>query len=510
MIRLITWLLLALLPAIAHAGGYQVQENTSWKNQFAGAVHWSTLGVVADSTTDNTAALNALPVNTPIIGDCPAGGTIYAAGTWFWRSGLTVWQQPACKIVSGVTTVGQFAIDDPNFVNNTGNANIQYYGLWIHMQTPTSQVRVIRYWADHLKLKHFLIDGSGGFAFLRGSDQEVAYGHVVNTIAVAGNPGIRHIGNSPKVATSPGMHANVYAHHIYAQTGDASFQACQPLTTALWTNVSTDDLLYENVSGVSGGSSFLLVNLPNTTGFNNFTCQNVTYRNFNGGGWWGGLICSGAESGLTSNILLENGTLDQSGSTASNTGSLNIGNWTAGTNICNSLNPAQNIALRQVTFNNTYRQSVIATNTQNLTIDKSTVNGGRSCIFNAVEIDGGSGFSLTNSTLHGCTNVTVNLGATAAQTVSPVVENNTITGCSNNLNCVSLGNVTGATVSANTISGGNANSKGIVLKANPQGTINSIVQNNDVSAMPATTKIVCAPSQGNTVTGNNGALDCPP
>jgi hypothetical protein len=31
------------------------------------------MGVVADGVTDNTAALNALPANVDIVGDCPAG-----------------------------------------------------------------------------------------------------------------------------------------------------------------------------------------------------------------------------------------------------------------------------------------------------------------------------------------------------------------------------------------------------------------------------------------------------
>ena len=40
------------------------------------AVKWSTLGVVADGKSDNAQALNALPANASIIGDCPAGQPI--------------------------------------------------------------------------------------------------------------------------------------------------------------------------------------------------------------------------------------------------------------------------------------------------------------------------------------------------------------------------------------------------------------------------------------------------
>ena len=50
------------------------------------SVLWSTLGVVDDGRTDNTAALNALPVNTFIEGDCPRGGVVLVQGVWNLRS----------------------------------------------------------------------------------------------------------------------------------------------------------------------------------------------------------------------------------------------------------------------------------------------------------------------------------------------------------------------------------------------------------------------------------------
>jgi hypothetical protein len=73
--------------------------------------------------------------------------------------------------------------------------------------TSTSQVRVMLVWIDHFKFKHFMIDGSGGFAYIRGSDQEIAYGLMRNTIPEPRNPGIRHFGNVPLVPASPGMRA---------------------------------------------------------------------------------------------------------------------------------------------------------------------------------------------------------------------------------------------------------------------------------------------------------------
>lgn len=85
-----------------------------WKRQFQGAVKWSSLGVVDDSgATDNTAALNALPADRPIIGDCPHGGVVQFDGTWVWRSRLTVSQQSDCVIQSTITTLNDYPITIP-------------------------------------------------------------------------------------------------------------------------------------------------------------------------------------------------------------------------------------------------------------------------------------------------------------------------------------------------------------------------------------------------------------
>ena len=63
-------------------------------------------------------------------------------------------------------------------------------------------------WVNHFKFENFIINGSGGFAYLRGSDQEVTIGLMTNTDTSPGSPGVRHFGNVPKVAKSAGMPAN--------------------------------------------------------------------------------------------------------------------------------------------------------------------------------------------------------------------------------------------------------------------------------------------------------------
>jgi hypothetical protein len=148
------------------------------ERQFVGAVKGSSLGVVDDSgATDNTAALNALPVDRPIIGDCPHGGVVQFNGTWVWRSGLTVWQQSDCHLKSTITTLNEYPITIPGGAGAPSPiSNVQYYGMNFGFITPTSEVRVMLVWINHFEFKHFTIDGSGGFAYIRGSDQEIAYG----------------------------------------------------------------------------------------------------------------------------------------------------------------------------------------------------------------------------------------------------------------------------------------------------------------------------------------------
>ena len=165
----------------------------------AGAVHWSTLGVNDDSgVTDNTVALNALPAGAPIIADCPHGGYVGFTGTWNWPSGLIVWQQPGCWLKSTIVTPGVYPIEGTGGLSATSpTQNVQYYGMNFSFITPTNQVRVMNIWVDHLKFKYFDFDGTGGGFFIRGSDQEIAFGIMTNTNTSAGSPGIRQIGTTP-------------------------------------------------------------------------------------------------------------------------------------------------------------------------------------------------------------------------------------------------------------------------------------------------------------------------
>jgi hypothetical protein len=505
-----TTLLLACLLLCGFSSG-QVQD-IAWQAQFAGAVNWSTLGVVADGTTDNTAALNALPLNTPIIGDCPAGSTIQVAGVWYWQAGLTVWQQPGCQIVSQVTTVGDYAIDDPNFSNSIPNDNIQYYGLNFTMATPTSTVRVLRLWSDHFKLKYFTIAASGGLFFLRGSDQEVGFGTGF-ALSSTGNPGIRHIGNIPKVATSPGMHANVWFHNLYLSVGDAAFQACQPLGTSLWTNVSSDDVLYENTYGISASSSVMLINEPNATAFSNYSCNNIRFSNVSGIGIWTALVSGGGDNSSTSNVSITGGATDNSASTSTGASVL-VGDYTIGggtsTGITNS------VTLNGVSVANAYKQdAVVSGNVTGFQLLNSNMGVPRTLTAPVVEVQGTTSSTLSGNTIATDTGAdAVALGSTSLQTISPIVSSNTITGVGNNRAGIRLLFVNQANVSANTTSprASTTTAVGIALTAagSNAGTTNAVVKANNVSAMTNNPRIICASGQGNSVTGNTGASDCSP
>ncbi|PWT79424.1 MAG: hypothetical protein C5B44_06880 [Acidobacteria bacterium] len=310
---------LVLFSLSPPGSGAAQDADPSWQSQFANAVSWSTYGVRDDNgTTDNTTSLNAIPGNVPIIADCPHGGYVQFSGTWNWPTGLTVWQKPGCFLKSTITAPGYYPISIPG--GNAARApikNVHYYGMNFSFIRPTNAVRMMLAWIDHFKFKNFIIDGSGGFAFLRGSDQEIAYGVMKNTITAPGNPGIRHIGNVPRVPTSPGMPANVWIHHNKFQTGDSPFQACQPVTNPLtWMyNVSSDNILFEDNYGESSSSTIILASEPLTPATaTQFICNDITFRRVSGKGVWYALVLAGNDNTVTSNITVDGGSFDGSAS----------------------------------------------------------------------------------------------------------------------------------------------------------------------------------------------------
>ncbi|MCI4680162.1 right-handed parallel beta-helix repeat-containing protein [Rhodoblastus acidophilus] len=507
--------IVAAVVSVDVRAGVIFSVDTAWQEQFANAVRWSMLGISDDSgTTDNTAALNALPANQPIIADCPHGGYVSFSGNWHWQSGLTIWQQPGCWLKSTITTPADYPIMMPVGTTDTAPiANVQYYGMNFGFVTPTSTVRVMQLWVDHFKFKYFMIDGSGGFAFLRGSDQEIAYGVLRNTVSSPGNPGIRHFGNVPLVTTSPGMRANDWFHNLNFQTGDASFQACQPgNNSATWFyNTSTDGLLYEDSYGESDGSAVILVNAPMPVGQDQYYCKNITYRNIRGYGLWFASV--GNSTARTENVMIDGGSFDGS-MYSSNLPSLGVGTVPFGGSAATSANTT-NVTISNVTMTNVYQDAIEAIGSvTGLTIIGNTLGAPRVGIASpgaTIALDGTSSTVIRNNTIvAGNSPAGIALGAGSNVTANAFVANNTITGINNSKAGISIENSSGVSVTGNTIApaSGATSAIGVSLTADPNGTNNALVSGNDASAMP--TPIVCASGQGNSVTGNAGVANCAP
>ena len=468
---------------------------------------WSTLGVVADGVTDNTAALNALPTGVTIVGDCPAGLFIRVNFPWLLKSNLTIYQQPNCPIISYVTGVGSYAITQTDITNPITNVLID--GLQFSKTTspaPVTGERIIQVWVDHFTLTHFTIGASGGFAFIRGSDQEIAYGLIpAGTMPMnAGAPGIRHIGNIPKVTTTGGKPANVWIHDNYMVTGDATYQACQPLNTSVWTNVSSDDILYENDTGISNGG-LILVGEEGVTGpFSNWSCTNIVYNNLGSTAVTevGIHIGVSAAPNLVSNVSISNAAFD--GGT-----SVNPTIWL---NSDSNGGTVSNVTFNNVTVTNPFERSLSFTGTgfSNITFENGYLGSPTSGGLGNVVTDNASQVTIENSQIGNRAGSAITIGQNAESDAVSII-NNTIFNISQNRSGVDLINSNGSVVTGNTFTPNSSATRAIAITLTAPGTTNATVTgNNNVSAVTNNPKIVCASGQGNTVTGNTGASDCAP
>jgi hypothetical protein len=361
----------------------------------------------------------------------------------------------------------------------------------------------------------FIIDGSGGFAFIRGSDLEIAYGVLKNTIPDPGNPGIRHFGNVPLVPKSPGMRANVWTHHNDFQAGDGAFQARQPGSNprTWFYTTSTDDLLYEDDVGTSDSSALILVNEPVAPpAATNYRCSNVTFRNVSGSGLWYAIVSSGNDNSVTHNIVIEGGTYDGAQS-ANPLASIGVGNVTYGGATSTSPNTT-NVILRNLKMINVHNQAVRAVGkVRGFVLENGRIEAPRSSALPLVELQGTTGSAILNNSLITLGNDALAAGTTAAPsnvTAQLRIIDNTIDGVRDPRAGIRLKNVNAAAVHRNVIVPAASTTKtvGISLAVNPNGTTNSTVTNNNVTAMTNNPPIICAAGQGNVVSHNAGASDC--
>jgi hypothetical protein len=471
--------------------------------------NWSTMGVVADGVTDNTAALNALPANVSIVGDCPAGKTIVAMGPWLWRSNMKISMQSGCQIESYVTGGGDasYAITQSDLT--TPLTNISVDGLQVASHYAASEDIIMRLWVNNFSLLHWTVTASGGVMVIRGSNQEIAYGTATGTFPETGNPGIRHVGNEPTVATTAGQPANVYIHDNNIQSGDGTYQACVPLTSTtspLWTNVSTDGILFQNNVGTSDQAALILIGeRPQDVGpYTSWTCSNVVFNNVSGSGNNKSVyISSVGPSNPVSNITLENSVIDTTG-----------GNRTFGaveiTAVGGSISA---LKFENFTIRN-YGEMALSTvgNITGFSFDHGTIE--------PPGVGGTATIVISDTAQSGITNTAIGANGGDAVQVGPndatgaehpasalTVTGNTVTGVGNGFAAVRMFNLNQGNVASNTMNslGGAAASTGLYFSASGTGgpgTTNTAATENDLAGIAGASKIIFAPNQGNSLINN--------
>lgn len=433
--------------------GINVEADVSY------GVPWSSLGVLADGTTDNTAALNALPTGVRITADCAAGSTIRVNSTWLLKSNLDIKFLPGCTIVSYVSGVGSFAIEQADLT--TPITNVTLDGIIVRKSATVSDERILRAYINHFKLLNWDFSVHGGAMFLRGSCQEIAYGRSVSTDLTTGSAGIRHIGNVPKVADACNQPADVWVHDNNIISGDGAYQSCQPLGSALWINVSSDDMLWEANRG--RGSSFALIGTDGQDTFNDFTCNKIVYRNNYGTGTNYSVLIS-SNGGAVSNVTYSSQDFDASDMT-SNQGAIYIRGDTGP-----DAPTFSNIVFDRVNVFNTHVQALtidVASTLlsgvltgfefKNGILDSPTSQTGGGAWQPTVAIYGATNVAITNSTIHGSQAVPSvivgnNDGDVDPRTVTNLVmQGNLIDKVPTNGIGIQLLNVAGASLVGNTI-----------------------------------------------------------
>lgn len=512
--RVLTLLLLVFLTSSVDA--YQVNVGINFKTSTpppAGSVPWSTLGIVADSATDNTVALNALPVTNPIFGDCPAGGTIKFSGQWLWQSNMQIYVKAGCVLVTTWTnpTLGFASITQADLTNPISNVLVD--GMYLkRLEAPSKTLnRSVKLYVNHFQLTHSTIDTYHQAFYVRGSDQLWAYNTLTNPCPQAGCDGLRHIGNVPKVATTSGRPANVWVHDNSFQSGDASYQICQPLNESGWTNTSTDDVRVENNYGAASSSALILVGEDNLiAGESNFSCTNALFQNMSGSGGNRAILVSASFAPMvTSNITILNSTIDQT-SCSSTIPSAFVENAEGAT--------VSNILMSGITLLRPCQRGMVIQGATNTTFTAGSIAAPITGALGTVLLENDTGTVISNSTIGALAGGNISVSPTTFQSVSPTITGNTLTGISSNKSGINLQNVSGASITGNTMlrTTGATGTIGITFtnaSGADAGTTNSQATGNNVSNMNHAPTIVftCNGGTTNAATGNTGAADstCP-
>ena len=459
----------------------------------ARAVLWSTLGVVDDGRTDNTAALTALPVGTLVEGDCPHSGVVLAQGLWYLRSQLWLEVQAGCEVLSNSTGVGSYALSQKDL--SVPLYNVSLVGLTVSKTTKVAGDRVLMAYIDNFQLINWTFYNHGGAMFLRGSCQEVAGGVSYDAAPEVGSPGLRHIGNLPKAACLRPQPANVWVHHNSIISGDGAYQACQPLNNAVWTNVYSDDLLFEENTGGSSSSAFILLGLSNKPQNSAFVCSNVTFRAMQGSGLRLIYVEAGAAPNLVERVAFQDLLLNRTPHASYSPASIQLSSLHGGAVRSVLMDGVRALSTWVTGLNESGTlESVVFTNGE---LSTPALGGGPN-----VCISGGTSAVLSNSTIGAFNGDNVQIGAQAQNTQ---VLNCRLAGVNAGSAGVALGSANGTSVLGNQFIAerGAPNTTGIALDA---ATTRANVHFNDVRGMAA--GILCGHGSGNNVSNNPGAEDC--
>lgn len=478
-----------------------------------GWVRWSDFNI-NPANVDNSAQLNALPAGVLVIGDTP--GTIKTKTQWFWQSGTHLLLDPSMV----VTCIANNLLNAQGFITNANLAapitDVGAYGLAVARPNNTFLARMFTIYANTFRLIDWSAAHYNSLMGLQGSDQEIAYGSATDGFPTSGHPGLRHLGNSPKVASS--LAANVWVHDCYVEAGDGVYQI-SGTNGGLTPNVDADDYLFEDVTGLGFDSPMILVGTgsitrnPNAPPFSS-AITNFVFRRIAGATSLSTILLDHFNNLKTvSGGLIQDCTLDGS-SQESLPGAIRI------------LGNIHNVTLQRVDLTAPVRGAVqiAGPGNQGIVFD--------SCFFDApselpgvspavtFQVKNSVGVTLQNSTINQnpAGNITVQIGpkqqGTGDFTASTtVITNNQIQAAAAKF-AILLEDLDQGTVTGNVLATapGATGGRGISLMAAAApdtGTTNTTVQFNDLSGIDGT-KVNCAPGQGNTVTNNIGATDCPP
>lgn len=503
------YLLLTLALLWATIASATAGIDVDWQAQFVSAPSWTTFGISDLPGVDNTAALNALPGNTPMIGDCPNGGTVNSTGVSTPPNNLILWQRTGCFLTSDIVTPGIYPITAPADLSNlTPVTGWQWYNVQVRFNTRISTVRYFLVNCQHCIMRYGNVDNTGGFGFFAGCDFEIGRIYQTNTFQAPGNPGPRWLWNVPGCLPTNGKHSTVWINYFYSDSGDAAGQACQPTPIpGLWTSpASTNGMVFEHLyHTLNNTPTFTLVNTQLVTNTINYFCDHIRFQDANGGGRVFSVIAPGGPHSQTHDIVYDTGSYNGLGTTsglyAIGAGFIKRGPFNlSGSEL--TLVKYYNISITQAVLGSLELSGPFTFILRNVSLGPTQ---SPRVAPNAL-ISGTTNLLWDGGTVDGPTS----LGADKTQlTSAPTLRNLSITNLPNNAIGLTIGNVSGGSATANTFAPvpGATSAQGIYTTSDPAGAHNFTATGNDLTGIPF--PVNCAPNQGNTIRANTGAPDCP-